>query len=140
MISIQEPEDIISIAIHNILSPRINDKEFYDHVHNWNKKVVIEIKPFYPLTIILEGDEIRFEVGETKDADIKLKLGLQSMLDVAYGREDPILAVQKGIMELQGLGDDSENLVRFYDIFLNSMQKVANQPNINYHEINKKTR
>ncbi|MFX1304887.1 MAG: SCP2 sterol-binding domain-containing protein [Promethearchaeota archaeon] len=140
MISIQEPEDIISIAIHNILSPRINDKEFYDHVHNWNKKVVIEIKPFYPLTIILEGDEIRFEVGETKDADIKLKLGLQSMLDVAYGREDPILAVQKGIMELQGLGDDSENLVRFYDIFLNSMQKVANQPNINYHEISKKIR
>lgn len=140
MISIQEPEDIISIAIHNILSSRINDKEFYKHVHDWNKKVVIEIKPFYPLTIIFEGDEIRFKVGETKDADIKLRLRLQSMLDVAYGREDPLLAVQKGIMELEGLGDDSGNLVRFYNIFLASMQNVANQPNVNYYELNKKTR
>jgi hypothetical protein len=140
MISIQEPEDIISIAIHNILSSRINDKEFYKHVHDWNKKIVIDIKEFYPLTIIFEGDKIGFKVGKIKDADIKLRLGLQSMLDIAYGREDPFLATQKGIMKLEGLGDDSENLVRFYNIFLASMQKVANQPNVNYYEIKKKTR
>ena len=37
------------------------------------------------------------------------------MLDIAYGREDPLLAAQKGIIDLEGLGDDSSNLVRFYN-------------------------
>jgi len=140
MISIQEPEDIITIAIHNILSSRIDDKDFYKHVHDWNKKVVLEIRPFYPVTIIFEGDDIQFSVGEIKDADITLRLELQTMLDIAYGREDPLLATQKGIMEMEGLGDDSSNLVRFYNIFLASMQKVANNPNLNYFELDKKTK
>jgi len=140
MITIQEPKDIISIAIHNILSSRIDDKGFYKHIHDWNKKVVLEIRPFYPVTIIFEGDDIQFNVGEAKDADIKLRLGLQTMLDIAYGREDPLLATQKGIMELEGLGDNSGNLVRFYNIFLASMQKVASDPNLNYYEVDKKTR
>ena len=140
MISIQEPGDIISVAIHNILSSRINDVDFYNFVHDWNKKIVIEIRPFYPLTVIFEGDSIKFKVGDTKDADIKLRLDLQSMLDIAYGREDPLLATQKGILELEGLGDDSENLVKFYNIFLDSMQKVAKSPNINYYEVNKNTK
>ncbi|MFW9999979.1 MAG: SCP2 sterol-binding domain-containing protein [Candidatus Hodarchaeota archaeon] len=140
MISIQEPEDIISLAISNILSSRIDDKEFYTYVHDWNKKIVLEIKPFYSVTIIFKGDNIQFQVGEDKEADIKLRLGLQAMLDIAYGREDPLLAVQKGIMELEGLGNDSGNLVKFYNIFLASMQKVANEPNVNYFELNKKTK
>jgi putative sterol carrier protein len=140
MITIQEPEDIISIAIHNILSSRIDDKDFYKQVHNWNKKIVIEIKPFYPLTIIFEGDDIQFEMGDAKDADIRLKLELQTMLDIAYGREDPFLATQKGIMELEGLGDDSSNLVKIFNIFVVSMQKVASNPNLNYYELNKKSR
>ena len=140
MISIQEPGDIISVAIHNILSSRIDEKEFYNFVHDWNKKVVIEIKPFYPLTVIFEGDKIQFKVGDSIDADIKLRLELQSMLDIAYGREDPLLAAQKGILELEGLGDDSENLVKFYNIFLATMQKVASNPNINYFEVNKKAK
>ena len=140
MITIQEPKDLISIAIHNILSSRIEDKDFYKHVHDWNKKVVLEIRPFYPVTVIFEGDDIKFNVGETKDADLKIRLGLQTMLDIAYGREDPLLATQKGIMDLEGLGDDSGNLVRFYNIFLASMQKVANNPNLNYYELDKKTR
>jgi len=140
MISIQEPEDLLSIALHNIFSSRVDEEEFYNLVHNWNKKIVIDVKSFYPVTVIFEGDTINFKRGEEKEADIKLRLEMQTLLDIAYGREDPLSAVGKGIMELEGLGDDSAKLVRFYNIFLVSMQKVANNPNINYYELNKKTK
>jgi putative sterol carrier protein len=140
MISIQEPEDLLSIALHNIFSSRVDEKDFYDLIHDWNKKIVIDVKSFYPITVIFEGNTIKFKVGEDKEADIKLRLELQTLLDIAYGREDPLSAVGKGIMELEGLGDDSAKLVRFYNIFLVSMQKVANNPNINYYELDKKTR
>jgi len=140
MISIQDPEDLLSIALRNIFSSRIEEKEFYTNVHNWNKKVVLDIKSFYPLTVIFEGDEIKFERGEVKDADIILRLSLQTLLDIANGREDPLSAAGKGIIKLEGLGNDSEKLVKFYNIFLVSMQKAANNPNINYYELNKKTK
>jgi len=140
MISIQEPEDVISIAFHNILSQRVDDIEFYNQVHNWNKKIVFEIVPFYPLTVIFEGDAIKFQSGDTEDADMKVKLKLQSMLDLAFGRLNPFFAIEEGNMEIEGLGEDSEKLMKFYNIFMISMQKAAQEPNLNYFELNKKTR
>jgi len=140
MIFIQEPEDLISISLHNLFSYRKDDEEFIKLVTNWNKKVVIHIEPFYPLTVIFEGNEIKFEMGESDKADMKVKLELQTMLDMAYGRENPIFGVEKGLMEMEGLGNDSELLVRFYNIFMVTMQMVAADPNINYYELNKKTR
>jgi len=140
MISIQKPEDVISIALHNILSQRVDDKDFYSQVHDWNKKVVFEIKPFYPLTVIFEGDAIKFQPGDAEDADMKVKLELQSMLDLAFGRLNPFFAIEEGHMEIEGLGEDSEKLMRFYNIFMVSMQKAAQERNLNYYELNKKTR
>ncbi|MHA1491463.1 MAG: SCP2 sterol-binding domain-containing protein, partial [Promethearchaeota archaeon] len=130
----------ISISLHNIFSYRKDDEDFYNLVHDWNKKIVIEIKPYYPLTVIFNGDEIKFKIGASDDADMRVKLHLNTMLDFAYGRENPIFGVEKGLMEMEGLGDDSELLVKFYNIFMVTMQMVAAEPNINYYELNKKTK
>lgn len=140
MISIQKPEDLISISLHNIFSYRKNEEEFIELVSNWNKKIVIHIEPFYPLTVIFDGNMIKFEIGESDKADMKVKLNLQTMLDFAYGREDPLLGVGEGLMEMEGLGNDSDLMGRFYNIFMVSMQMVAAEPNTNYFELNKKTR
>ena len=140
MISIQKPEDLISIALHNIFCYRKDDEQFIELVTDWNKKIVIHIEPFYPLTVIFEGNKIQFEMGESDKADMKVKLNLQTMLDFAYGRENPVFGVENGLMEMEGLGGDSELLVRFYNIFMISMQMVAAEPNTNYFELNKKTR
>ena len=140
MISIQKPEDLISISLHNIFSYRKNEEEFIELVSNWNKKIVIHIEPFYPLTVIFDGNMIKFEMGESDNADMKVKLELQTMLDFAYDREDPLLGVGEGLMEMEGLGNDSNLMVRFYNIFMVSMQMVAAEPNTNYFELNKKTR
>lgn len=140
MISIQKPEDLISISLHNIFSYRKDDEDFYNFVHDWNKKIVLEIKPYYPLTVIFNGDEIKFKIGASDDADMIVRLHLRTMLDFAYGRENPLFGVEKGLMEMEGLGNDSELLVKFYNIFMVTMQMVAAEPNNNYYELNKKTR
>ena len=53
---------------------------------------------------------------------------------------NPFFAIEEGHMEIEGLGEDSEKLMRFYNIFMVSMQKAAQEPNLNYYELNKKTR
>ena len=134
MLIIKQPDDLISISLHNIFSFRKNDKEFIDLVTNWNKRIVIHMKPFYPVTVIFEGNEIRFERGES-NPDMKVKLSINAMMDLAYGRDDPFNAVTEGKLVMEGLGDDSELMVRFYNIFMVSMQMVASDPQLHYYEI-----
>jgi len=62
------------------------------------------------------------------------------MLDIANDRLNPFFAIEEGKMAIEGLGDDSEKIMRFYNIFVVSMQMVAQDPNVNYYEINKNTR
>jgi len=140
MISIQKPEDLLSIALYNIFSYRKEEKKFYKLVHNWNKKIVLDVEPFYPITVIFEGDEIKFDLNIPDNPDMKVKLNMDMMLDMAYGRVNPLFAVEEGKMEIEGLGEDSGKLVKFYNIFMVSMQKVAQEPNQNYYELNRKTR
>jgi len=140
MVSIQEPEDLISISLYNIFSKRKDEKAFKKLVHNWNKKIVIHLEPFYPVTIIFEGDNILFERGEPETPDLKVKMHINAMLDMAYDRINPFFAMEEGHMVIEGLGQDSSKLTKFYNIFMVSLQKAAQQENQNYYELNKKTR
>jgi hypothetical protein len=62
------------------------------------------------------------------------------MLDIAYGRLDPFKILNEGKMEIEGLGEDSSMIVKFYNVFVDSMTMVAADPNLKYYEVNKETR
>jgi len=140
MISIHQPDDLISISLYNIFNYRKNDEKFIELVTDWNKKIVIHIEPFYPVTVIFEGSEINFQIGEAENADMKLRLKMDTMLDLAYGREDAFSAIGEGKLEMEGLGDDSSMIGRFYGIFMESMIAVAADPQLHYYEINENSR
>ncbi len=140
MISIQKGEDLLSISLSTILSYRKNEAEFQKLVINWNKKILIVIEDFYPIEIIFERDEIRFKVSDIdKKVDLKVKMNIYTLLDLAYGRLGPIKAVIKRKIRIKGLFKVGI-LLKFIKIFLNSMQMVAADPNNNYYELNKETK
>ena len=137
MISIQKGEDLLSIALCTILSYRKNESEFLKLVLNWNKKILIEIEDFYPIEIIFDHDEIKFKVIDIdKKVDLKVKMNIYTLLDLAYGRLGPIKAVLKRKIRIKGLFKVGI-LLKFIKIFLKSMQMVAADPNNNYYELNK---
>jgi len=140
MITIHQPDDLISISLYNIFNYRKNDETFIELVTDWNKKIVIYVEPFYPVTVIFQGNEISFQIGEVENADMKMKLQLDVMLDLAYGREEPFDAISEGKLEMEGLGEDSSMIVRFYNIFMTTMQQVAADPQIHYYEVNENSR
>jgi len=140
MITIHQPDDLISISLYNIFNYRKNDETFIELVADWNKKIVIHVEPFYPVTVTFEGREISFQIGEIENADMKLKLKLEVMLDLAYGREDAFDAIGGGKLEMEGLGEDSSMIVRFYNIFMESMMQVAADPQLHYYEVNENSR
>lgn len=135
MIKIQFPDDLISLSLYNIFSYRKNDRKFIKSVKDWNKKIVMHVEPFYPVTVIFEGTDIRFEMGEREGADMKVKIEINTMLDLAYGREDPFSAMGEGKIVMEGLGSDSSLIVKFYNVFMDSMMIVAKDPQLHYYEV-----
>ncbi len=135
MLNIEFPDDLISLSLYNIFSYRKNDKKFIELVTDWNKKIVIHMEPFYPVTVIFEGNEIKFKMGEPEKPDMKIILDVNTMMDLAYGRADPFSLLEEGKLVMEGLGDDSELVVRFYNIFMETMMAVAADPQLHYYEI-----
>jgi putative sterol carrier protein len=140
MLNIEFPDDLISLSLYNVFSSRKDDRKFIKHAKDWNKKIVLHIEPFYPVTVIFNGSDIRFERNEYLERDMKVKIHINTMLDIANDRLNPFFAIEEGKMEIEGLGEDSEMIMRFYNIFVASMQMVASAPNVNYFEQNKHTR
>lgn len=140
ILNIEFPDDLISLSLYNVFSSRANDKKFIKHAKDWNKKIVLHIEPFYPVTVVFEGENIRFERREIPEPDMKVKIHVNTMLDIANDRLNPFYAIEEKKMEIEGLGEDSEKIMRFYNIFVVSMQMVAQEPNVKYYELNKKTR
>ncbi|HEC91660.1 MAG TPA: SCP2 sterol-binding domain-containing protein [Candidatus Atribacteria bacterium] len=132
MISIEQPDDLMSISLYRVLSYR-QDKEFYQLVKNWNKRIVIHIKPFYPVTVIFEGENIKFERGDSKKANLKVIMELDAMLDLAYGRKGLISVFLRGKMKIKGLYKLG-TVLRFKKIFMTSMKLIASDPNLHYYE------
>jgi len=140
MLNIEFPDDLISLSLYNVFNSRKDERRFVKYVKDWNKKIVLHIEPFYPVTVIFDGIDIKFERKEDSNPDMKVKIHINTMLDIANDRLNPFYAIEEGKMEIDGLGEDSENIMRFYNIFVVSMQMVAQEPNVNYYELNKDTR
>ncbi|MGQ4873920.1 MAG: SCP2 sterol-binding domain-containing protein [Promethearchaeia archaeon] len=138
MLNIEKPNDLLSLAIYNILNHR-KDDEFYNLVKDWNKKIVVHISEFYPVTIIFQGDEIKFERGEDKKANLKIKMNLDTMLDIAYGEIGAIAATLRGKIRIKGIYK-IRTLLRFIKIFLKSISMVAADPCNSYLDIEKMTK
>jgi putative sterol carrier protein len=135
MINIEKADDLLGISLNNILSYRRKDEDYIKLVTNWNKKITIEIEKFYPVEVIFDGNEINFKIDNLdKKVDLKVKMSLDTLLEIAYGRLNPINAVMKRKVKIKGI------IIKFLKIFVNSMKMVASQSNLNYYELNKETR
>lgn len=132
MLSIQQPQDLISISIHNVLSYR-KDEAFYELVKSFNKTIIINVTEFYPVIVKFNNGEITFEKGDMKKADLKVSMSIHTMLDLAYGRLGVVMAFLTRKMKIKGILKVG-TLLKFQKIFLKSMKMVAAEENVNYYD------
>jgi putative sterol carrier protein len=140
MIAIQQPKDLLSVSLHNIFSYRVDDEAFNELVQDWNKKVLIELEKFYPVLVTFQGNQISFQFREIKEKpDLKVKMDLNTLLDIAYNRLGSIKAILSGRLKIKGIYKIS-TLLRFKKIFLETLKMVAADPTEKYYKLNQNTR
>ena len=142
MLEISQPEDLLGLAIKNMLASRKNDEKFSNYVSKWAKKkerkIVVNVLPMYAITIVFNGNNITIERGESKKA-LKITLHVHSMLEMAFGRLGVIKATLTRKIKIKGIHRIG-TILKFMKIFLKTMKMVADEPNINYYELHKHTR
>ena len=130
MISIQKGEDLLSISISTILNYRKDEPKFQKLVLDWNKKILIDIADFYPLEIIFHRNEIKFKVNDIdKKVDLKVKMNIYTLLDLAYGRLSSVKAVFQRKIRIKVLLK-FKILLKFMNIFLFPVSMVNRRANI----------
>jgi putative sterol carrier protein len=134
-ISLQKPSDLISIALYNILSYK-KDDAFERLVTNWNKTILLHIEPFYPVSVVFNGNHIEFEKESSKKTDLKIIFGLNTFLDIAYGRLSIASAFIKRKFQIKGLYKIG-TVIRFYRVFIKTFKQMAKDPNLAYYMIGK---
>lgn len=139
VISIQEPDDMISISLYNILTYR-EEEEYLSLLKDWDKTIIFEIDNFYPISIAFLGDQITFNrTRSQKKADLKVNMSLHTLLDIAYGRINPIKAFFTRKLKIKGFYKIFI-LNRFMKIFLNTIKMMAKDPNDKYYKLTKSHR
>lgn len=142
MLEISQPEDILGLAIKNMLDSRKNDEKFSNYVAKWAKKkerkIVVNVLPMYAVTIVFNGNNITIKRGESKKA-LKITLHVHSMLEMAFGRLGVIKATLTRKIKIKGIYRIG-TILKFMKIFLKTMKMVADEPNLNYYELHKHTR
>lgn len=133
MISIEKPDDMISISLYNILSYR-KDMEYHNLIQNWNKTIIFEIEQFYPVGVNFSKGEISFKRNiSPSEADLIVKMSLQTLLDLAYERLNPIRAFLKRKLKIKGIYK-VRTLMKFMKIFLDTIKMMAKDPNDKYYK------
>jgi putative sterol carrier protein len=140
MITIQQPKDLLSVSLHNILSYRVKDKDFNELVCDWNKKILIELENFYPVLVIFQGEKISFEFRDIQQkADLKIKMNLNTLLNIAYERLSLRKAILTGKLKIKGIYKIGA-LLQFKKIFLDTLKMVAADPTEAYYKLNQDTK
>lgn len=137
-INIENPEDMISISLHNVLSSR-DDEEFFRLVNGWNKTIIVDIIGFYPVAIRFQNVNVSFSMEIPDKYDLKVSMSIHTLLDLAYKRLGPVKAVLTRKLKIKGIYKVG-TLLKFQKIFFDSMRQVAEEPNTNYFEVHEQTK
>ncbi|MFX0071533.1 MAG: SCP2 sterol-binding domain-containing protein [Candidatus Hermodarchaeota archaeon] len=130
MIIINDPQDLLGLAVKNLLSPFLNDEKFIQKIRNWKKTVVVELKDLYPITIIFDNGEIRIEYDEIAKYHIKIIMNLNTFTDIAEGKLGIISAFLKRKVKIKKLYR-IPTILKFKNILIPALKYATQQDNGN---------
>lgn len=145
MLTIQKPDGLLSVSVHNVLNWRRDDEKLIKTIEDWTakkpRKIILRIEPIvqHSLTITFDGTDVSFQRGEVEKPDLKVTMDAKGMIDMAFGRLGLVSAFLKGKMKIKGIYKVG-SLLKFKKIFYDTLKIMAEEPNTNYFEVYEKTR
>ena len=83
---VNEPEDILGMALSNLLTPILSNAIILNKIKNWNRTIILEVIGLYPITLTFNNSEITIVYGEKPKYHIKISITLEALLNIAEGK------------------------------------------------------
>lgn len=82
-----KPDDVLGLAIYNLLNPLFEEEKYRKKVEKLKTKVIaLEIKHIYGLTLRFNNGEMLIEYGAVPKYNLKIIMTLEALVKIAEGK------------------------------------------------------
>jgi len=124
---INQPQDILGLAIKNMLEPVLEDEKILKKIKNLNKVIAMDLKDLYPISITFNKGLISIDYGEKPKYDIKLIVSFDAFTGMAEGRGGLISSFLKGKIRVKKMYRIF-TILKFASIFIPAIKKATEKP------------
>jgi len=124
---INEPTDLLSLALKNLLTPLLTDDKIQNKIKNWKRVIVLELSGLYGITLTFNNGNISIEYGEKPKYDLKLVVSLDAFTGIAEGKVGLISAFVKRKIKVKKIYRIF-TVLKFYKIFFPAIKGASENP------------
>ena len=123
---INEPDDLLGLAVLNVLAPRLEEDKIKKKLENWNRTIVLEIIGLYPISLVFNNSELSIEYDEKPKYDLKITTSLNTFVDIAEGNTNLISAFLKRKVKVKKIYRIF-TILKFYSILFPALKALSNE-------------
>ena len=124
---VNEPDDILGLALKNLLTPLLEDEKAVKTIKKLNKVIVMELTGLYSITLTFNNGNILIELGEKKPYHLKMIVTLDAFTGIAEGKIGLIGAFLKRKIKVKGIYRIF-TILKFRKIFFPAIKAATETP------------
>lgn len=125
---INDPQDVLGLAIKNLLTPLLLEEKFVKKVRKIKRRtIVVELEDIYPITLIFNNGDISIVYGKRPKYDLKIVITLDAFVGIAEGKVGMIGAFLKRKIRAKKLYRVF-TVLRFYKVFFPAIKAARQNP------------
>lgn len=125
---INDPVDVLGLAIKNLMTPLFLDEKFVKKVKKIKKRVVIiELEDIYSVSLVFNNGDVSIEYGEKPEYHLWIKITLDAFVGIAEGKVGMIGAFLKRKIRAKKLYRVF-TILRFYKVFFPAIKAARQNP------------
>lgn len=125
---INQPDDLLGLALKNLLTPLLQDPKFVKKIKSLKKKViVIELKDIYAISLTFDNGNISIEYGEKTKYHLKLIVTMDAFMGIAENKMGLIGAFLKRKIKVKKIYHVF-TILKFKGIFFPAIKKANEKP------------
>jgi putative sterol carrier protein len=120
------PDDVLGLALKNMLTPLLDDPKFRKKIIGLKKKVIVmELKDIYSITLTFNHGDILIEYGAKQKYHLGIIVTLDAFVGIAEGKLGLVGAFLKGMIKAKKIYRVF-TILKFKSIFFPAI-KAANE-------------
>lgn len=123
---INEPQDLLGLALKNLFMPLLKENKFQEKIKKWKRVIIVEIEGLYPITLSFNNGEISIEYDEKPKYHLKIIITLDAFIGIAEGNMGLISAFLKGKIKIKKIYRIF-TILKFKNILFPALKKATNQ-------------